>query len=194
MEHLNYNRGNSTYSTGICESCISSCKTCSMSLSRCTSCPDGYNLISFRCVSKLSVTVTLTLTVTNPSLSELTNNFKSILKAFYTRLGKPYDSNTALVNILSVQLSSLIITASATIINESSSSDTYNTINSNLQATSSISSYPVNSYSVKAVGFTPDLPSSSISIGVVIAIVGSILALIILIVIVVCWRIKKKKR
>ena len=110
------------------------------------------------------------------------------------RLGKPYDSNTALVNILSVQLSSLIITASATIINESSSSDTYNTINSNLQATSSISSYPVNSYSVKAVGFTPDLPSSSISIGVVIAIVGSILALIILIVIVVCWRIKKKKR
>ena len=125
----------------------------------------------------------------------MTKNFKKILNDFYAALGSPFNSNNALVNLISFKISSLLITATASITKTNYSSDLYNSINSNLQNTSKIATYPVAAYSIQPMGFTPKSTtstSSSSSIGLIVGIVIGILMLIILIIVAVwCYRNKR---
>lgn len=194
---MNYNKGGSTYSTGKCELCSSSCLTCSISPNRCTSCPIGYNLSSFKCFSNNSIKITITLTITNTSSIELTNNFKQILRGLCSSLGSPYNSRSELLNLISFQLSSLIINASASIPKASDSTSIYNTINNNLLNTTAIFSYPVASYSVQAVGFTPTATTTttakSTNVGLIVGVVIAVLVIFIIFIMVAVYCYRKKK-
>jgi ABC-type transport system involved in multi-copper enzyme maturation permease subunit len=126
----------------------------------------------------------------------LTKNFKKVLSDFYASLGRPYNSNTALVNLISFKLSSLVITATASITDTNDSSSIYSSINSNLQKTSKIASYPVATYSTQPVGFTPtDSTTSegSSNVGLIIGIVIGILVFIVLVIVAV-WCYRKRKQ
>lgn len=182
---------------GKCEVCSTSCLTCSISPNRCTSCADGYTLSSFRCFSVYYITINLTLSVDNPSSEDLTANFKNIQKGLCAALGNPYASNTALLNLISFRLSSLLITSTASITNVNESSNIYNSINANLQSTTKIANYPVTSYSLQPVGFTPTTTPTTVqkttNVGMIVGVVIGIILAIVLIVVAVYFYRKMKK-